>query len=115
MTQRQLDLSRPTYEANIIPLGISHIAEIRKKGTTLGIYKVSPVTQKKRGLSLPINVWTSLQNQAPIINLNLQFASGTVGVEVVEGSYPSEQYFTRQQNVIQANDDRPCYNTINCS
>jgi hypothetical protein len=89
MTQRQLDLSHPTYQANIIPLGVSHIAEIRKKGTTLGIYKVSPVTQKKRGLSLPINVWTSLQNQAAIINLNLQFASGTVGV--LECSYPSEQ------------------------
>ena len=105
MTQRQLDLRRATYEANIVPLGINHIAEIRKNGKAVGIYKLSAVSRKKRGLSLPLDVWTSLQNQLPLINLNLQFANGSVGVDILEALFtpqPSEDY--TGGNVIQTFD-----------
>ena len=113
MTQRQLDLMRPTYEPNIIPLGINHIVEIRKKGKAVGIYKLSAVSRKKRGLSLPLHIWRSLQNQLPIINLNLQFANGTVGVDILEDllqpqpvtykdcdSYMSENVLQAYENVF---------------
>ena len=102
MTQRQLDLRHPTYEANIVPLGINHIAEIRKKGKAVGIYKLTAVSRKKRGLSLPLHVWTSLQNQLPLINLNLQFANGTVGVDILEGLFtPQPSDNNTDGNVIE--------------
>ena len=88
MTQRQLDLRIPTYEPNTVPIGKRHIVEIRNKGKSIGIYTLSRVNNKKRGVSLPIKSWILLQQQLPLINLNIQFASGTVGVDILQGVEP---------------------------
>lgn len=84
MTQRQLDLRAPSYEPNIIPLGLNHSLEIRNKGQKIGIYTLSGADRKKRGVSLPVEAWMVLQQQLPLINLNIQFATGTVGVDIFE-------------------------------
>ena len=84
MAQRQLDIRAPTYQPNIIPIGRRHLVEIRQKGKAVGIYTLSLVNNKKRGVSLPLDVWFLLQEQLAIINLNIQFASGNVGVDVLE-------------------------------
>ena len=89
MTQRQLDICQPVYGANVIPIGPRHLVEIRKKGQAVGIYTLSIINSKKRGVSLPVEVWRVLQEQLGIINLNIQFASGTVGVDVLEDIYPT--------------------------
>jgi hypothetical protein len=88
MAQRQLDLRIPTYEPNTVPIGKRHIVEIRNKGRSIGIYTLSLLKNKKRGVSLPIEAWILLQQQLALINLNIQFASGTVGVDVLQGVQP---------------------------
>jgi hypothetical protein len=89
MTQRQLDILRPVYEANVIPIGPRHLVEVRKKGTAIGIYTLSLPNNKKRGVSLPLDVWRVLQEQLCLINLNIEFASGTVGIDVLDGVDPA--------------------------
>lgn len=89
MAQRQLDIRQPVYEPNIIPIGPRHLVEIRQKGTAIGIYTLSVINNKKRGVSLPIDVWRNLQEELSLINLNVAFASGTVGLDVFETVYPN--------------------------
>ena len=84
MTQRQLDIRAGTYEPNTILLDLNHSVKIKKKGRHIGIYTLSGVERKKRGVSLPVEAWILLQQHLPLINLTLQFVSGTVGVEVFE-------------------------------
>ena len=84
MTQRQLDIRAGTYEPNTIQLDLNHTVKIKKKGRHIGIYTLSGVERKKRGVSLPVEAWILLQQYLPLINLTLQFVSGTVGVEVFE-------------------------------
>ena len=88
MTQRQLDLRLPTYEPNTVPIGKRHIVEVRNKGRSVGIYTLSLAKNKKRGVSLPVEAWRVLEQQLALINLNIQFASGTVGVDILEGVQP---------------------------
>jgi hypothetical protein len=92
MTQRHLDLCRKANEPNVIPLGPRHVVEVRNKGTALGIYTLSAFTNKKRGVSLPLEDWITLQQKLPLINLNLQFASGTVGIDLLDSTAPPHGY-----------------------
>jgi len=87
MAQRQLDIRHPVYEPNVIPIGPRHLVEIRQRGKVIGIYTLSLVNNKKRGVCLPLEVWYALQEQLTLINLNIQFATGTVGIDVFEGLY----------------------------
>ena len=84
MTQRQLDLSVASRDVNSIPLDINHEVEIREKGQVVGIYTLSGAERKKRGVSLPLESFIILQEQLPVINLKIQLASGTVGLDLVQ-------------------------------
>jgi hypothetical protein len=120
MTQRQLDIRAGTYEPNTIQLDINHTVKIKKKGRHIGIYTLSGVERKKRGVSLPVEAWMLLQQHLPLINLTLQFVSGTVGVEVFEkndgynanidyGSYNR----TTNKNGYGSYNDNPSYDVVN--
>jgi hypothetical protein len=88
MAQKQLEIDRESDPDNITHIGYSHIVEVRKKGKKIGIYTESRLTKKKRGVSLPLHVWNSLQEQLPVINLKIQFASGAAGLDLGSTYYP---------------------------
>ena len=85
MTQRQLDLSAASIDVNSIPLDLNHKVEIREKGQVVGIYTLSGPERKKRGVALPLEAFIVLQEQLSVINLKIQLASGTVGLDLVQG------------------------------
>jgi hypothetical protein len=84
MTQRQLDLQTAARDVNSVLLDIDHKVEIREKGTVVGIYTLSGAERKKRGVALPLESFISLQKQLPVINLKIQLATGTVGLDLLE-------------------------------
>ena len=84
MTQRQLDISAATKAVNSVPLDLNHEVEIRENGQVVGIYTLSGPERKKRGVALPLEAFIVLQEQLAVINLKIQLASGTLGLDIVQ-------------------------------
>jgi hypothetical protein len=84
MAQRQLDISAASKDVNTVPLDINHEVEIREKGQVVGIYTLSGPERKKRGVALPLEAFIVLQEQLAVINLKIQLASGTLGLDIFQ-------------------------------
>jgi len=56
-----------------IPLGDTHLSEVKKGGLYIGIYVITP-TLSKRGIILPHSAWKYLTESVHIIDLAIQSA-----------------------------------------
>lgn len=61
----------------VVHLNPSHIVEVRKQGTEVGIYKITH-TGKKRGILLPTDVWDSLVKFRNLINVAVDLSVGSI-------------------------------------
>jgi len=75
-----------------IYLGDNHIVEVKRGGEQIGIYVITP-SLRRRGVVLPSAVWTDLINSIDIINLAIDLAKGTLGLNIYENNEHHRQLY----------------------
>ena len=73
-----------------IYLGDNHIVEVKTGGEQIGVYVIT-ASLRRRGVVLPYVVWTELINSIDIINLAIDLAKGTLGLNIYENNEHTRQ------------------------
>ena len=85
--------------SHIIYLDATHIVEVRKYGTQIGIYTIT-TTGKKRGILLPIDTWKALDKLRNLVNVTVDLAEGSLPIDKIEQTLLPHQHLSQpQQNV----------------
>ena len=75
MDQYCIQRPLPPILPHSLILGQSHVVEIKKGGLHVGIYVITS-SLRRRGVILPLDVWTTLVNSADTINCEIDCMRG---------------------------------------
>jgi hypothetical protein len=75
MAQYYIQPTVPHLLPHSLILGSSHVVEIKKGGLHVGIYVITS-SLRRRGVILPVDVWTALVSSADAINFEIDSMRG---------------------------------------